>query len=447
VRFQHLRELIEQRLQTSPVLGQVLRRIPGDLDYPYWVTDSRLDIDYHVRHLALPHPGDWRQFCIQVARLHSRPLDTRRPLWEVYVIEGLNEVGDLPAGSFAIYFKVHHCAMDHFTAQEFLNSLHEREPNPDQHLEVSPRVRQPAAREPSAIEMAVHGLRGNVLRITSMNLPPWTHYRRLAHRLRVGGLRQLRTGTDVFIDSESAAHFASPPTAPRVFEGLKVSAALVQAMQIKAPGATLEDVVILLCTEATRRLLTRLGMGRPEHMVARVELPTRHAGAHALAGNHHGMREIEALCGVDDLIDRLTAMANRVEDADLDTAERQGQALRARYEGTPAVINRLLSQTSMRGGADEADSECVSVQLMHGPKTSRYLLGARLAGVTNLSPLLEGCSLAFSACCYDDEIFLSFTSDTDKLPEPRELREELKRLIHELAEKHSGTVEVLARTG
>ena len=104
VRFQHLRQLIEQRLQTSPVLGQVLRRTPGDLDYPYWVTDPRLDIDYHVRHLALPHPGDWRQFCIQVARLHSRPLDTRRPLWEIYVIEGLNAEGDLPQGSFALYF-------------------------------------------------------------------------------------------------------------------------------------------------------------------------------------------------------------------------------------------------------------------------------------------------------------------------------------------------------
>ena len=62
-----------------------------------------------MRHIALPHPGDWRQLCIQVARLHSRPLDRSKPLWEAYVIEGLHNVAGVPPGSFALYTKLHHC--------------------------------------------------------------------------------------------------------------------------------------------------------------------------------------------------------------------------------------------------------------------------------------------------------------------------------------------------
>lgn len=58
-----------------------LQRVPLELDYPYWVEDENFDLEYHVRHIALPKPGDWRQFCIQVSRIHARPLDLNRPLW------------------------------------------------------------------------------------------------------------------------------------------------------------------------------------------------------------------------------------------------------------------------------------------------------------------------------------------------------------------------------
>ena len=74
---------------------------PFDLDHPYWIEDPAFDLEFHVRHIALPKPGDWRQLCIQVARLISRPLDLDRPLWELYVIEGLDNVDRVPKGSFA----------------------------------------------------------------------------------------------------------------------------------------------------------------------------------------------------------------------------------------------------------------------------------------------------------------------------------------------------------
>jgi hypothetical protein len=83
-----------------------------------------------VRHIAVPHPGDWRQLCIQVARLHSRPLDRSKPLWEAYVIEGLHNVPGVPPGSFALYTKMHHSIVDGESGTEIMRALHSLTPEP-----------------------------------------------------------------------------------------------------------------------------------------------------------------------------------------------------------------------------------------------------------------------------------------------------------------------------
>ena len=69
--------------------------------------EAEVDLEYHIRHIALPKPGDWRHLCIQVARLHSLVLDRSKPLWQVYVIEGIDNVEGVKPGSFAIYMKFH----------------------------------------------------------------------------------------------------------------------------------------------------------------------------------------------------------------------------------------------------------------------------------------------------------------------------------------------------
>ena len=102
VRFKDIIKTFESRLHKIPPLRQRLVSTPLHLDYPYWIVDPDFDIEFHVRHIALPTPGDWRQLCIQVARLHARPIDMNRPLWEVTVIEGLDNIEGLPKGCFAI---------------------------------------------------------------------------------------------------------------------------------------------------------------------------------------------------------------------------------------------------------------------------------------------------------------------------------------------------------
>ena len=102
VTFKGILDHIDKRLHAARVFRQRLVRVPFDLDHPYWIEDPDFDLEFHVRHIALPKPGDWRQLCIQVARLVSRPLDLDRPLWEFYVVEGLDNVEGIPRGSFAV---------------------------------------------------------------------------------------------------------------------------------------------------------------------------------------------------------------------------------------------------------------------------------------------------------------------------------------------------------
>jgi hypothetical protein len=79
VRFKDILKNFEDRLERSTVFRRKLATVPLSLDQPYWIEDEDFDLEFHVRHIALPQPGDWRQLCIQVARLHSRPLDRSRP--------------------------------------------------------------------------------------------------------------------------------------------------------------------------------------------------------------------------------------------------------------------------------------------------------------------------------------------------------------------------------
>ncbi|MCK5679524.1 wax ester/triacylglycerol synthase family O-acyltransferase, partial [bacterium] len=123
--FDDILDHIERRLHTSPIFSRKLVEVPFDLDRPYWVEDEYFELEDHVRHVALPKPGNWQQFCTLVARIHSRPLDLSRPLWELYVVEGLDRIEKFPTGSFAILTKVHHAAIGRKTGAEIMAGLHD----------------------------------------------------------------------------------------------------------------------------------------------------------------------------------------------------------------------------------------------------------------------------------------------------------------------------------
>src|SRR4030088_485747 len=118
-----LTEVMAERLPLVPVLRRKLLNVPFGLDQPYWIDDADFDIEYHVREIALPRPGSDAQLDEQVSRLHARPLDRSRPLWEIYLITGLAKK------RAAVYTKIHHAAVDGRSGAELLTVLLDLSPD------------------------------------------------------------------------------------------------------------------------------------------------------------------------------------------------------------------------------------------------------------------------------------------------------------------------------
>src|ERR1700710_2124375 len=125
VTFKGILEELDARLHLADVFRRRLTETQLGLDRPYWGEYHSFDLESRVRHIGLPQPGDWRQLCIQVARLHGRQIDLRRPPWEITVIEGLNSVPGVPKGSFAMALKLHHCAVDGMASVQMIAAMHD----------------------------------------------------------------------------------------------------------------------------------------------------------------------------------------------------------------------------------------------------------------------------------------------------------------------------------
>ncbi len=427
VRFTQIRQHIANRLNSAPVFRQKIRETPVNIDFPYWVDDREFDLDFHVRHLGLPKPGDWRQFCIQISRLHSRSLDLSRPLWELYVIEGLDNVEGCPPNSFALFLKVHHGAMDEFTAQELMQSLHLRTPDTRQHERSQQKVAHLDAVAPSAMQMIAMGLVNNTLRSARLAVQlaaNWSTLGRIAAGLTIRLARRAVDGESV--TGTPTTRFAAPLTQSRVFDGGFYSLDLMQRYAAEVPGATVNHAVLAICGEAMRAYLQGVGELSEEPLQAMLAVNVRNAGAHALIGNHIAVSQVALHTDLDYPVQRLQAIvATNPELNNIELDEITSFKLRSLYENLPAPLMAWLgrnanSQNSVQRGMLSA-ANC-GVTDMTGSDKPLYLMGARLIGFTGIPPLFSGCGLMFTSSTYCDRIGLTFVSDKTKVPDPRVMR-------------------------
>jgi diacylglycerol O-acyltransferase len=437
VRFTHIREHMGNRLNSAPVFCQKVQRTPADIDYPYWVDDKQFDLDFHVRHLALPKPGDWRQFCIQISRLHSRPLDMSRPLWELYVIEGLDNVEGFPKDSFALYFKVHHCAMDEFTAQELLQSLHAHTANTRQHESASQHIAHLPSTAPAPLEMVLRGALNNSVRTLRLILQSASNMRTLSKIATRLSIRMAQDAVEGDGTGHKAKRFSQPLSAARVFDGAFYPRQLIEDYVSLVPGATRSHAMLSVCGEAVRRYLENHGELGETPLRALLEVNVRNAGAHAMVGNRIAINQVELHTPIIFPEGRLQAIytANR-ELHSVENEELTSFKLRSLYENLPAPVLAWLGRNANRQNSLNRKilegGNLGLAELQAGDKPL-YLLGARLSGFTGISPLYSGCGLMFSASTYADAVGLTFTSDRNMMPDPEFMRQCLDDTMAELA--------------
>ena len=451
LRFKSILSHIESRLHRSPMFRRKLQRVPLELDLPYWVEDENFDLEYHVRHLALPKPGDWRQFCIQVSRLHARPLDMNRPLWEVYVIEGLDSLLELPEGSFALVTKTHHAAIDIEHGSEITMLLHDTEPTPPDDTPMRPWFPQSPPRRST---MVWRGLKHTL-----------TSPLRLAGPL-VRGLAQLApSGLDQVLGRNSglarrpdrqppATRFDSVVSPHRVFDTRRFGLADFKTIRLGVPGATVNDAVLAVCGGALRRYLDALDELPATSLTALAPISTRGAELPKARGKRPGsapdadddapadLAWLQLRLGTD-IADPMQRLA--MVQAQTASSESVARAIGAREltdiarhapAATLALTSKLLGHAALGVGRRAALANC-TITNVPGPAVPLFLCGARMTYFSAILPITDGMGLAIAVTSYDGRIVISPTSCRELMPDPDAFAQCLRESFQEsLAAAH-----------
>jgi diacylglycerol O-acyltransferase / wax synthase len=430
VTFKGILDYVRSRLHVSHTFRQRLVEVPLGLDHPYWIEDPDFDLEYHVRHIALPRPGDWRQFCIQVARLHSRPLDRNRPLWEMYVIEGLDDVAGLPAGCFAIMTKIHHAAVDGVTLLEITSALNQVSPDAEA---PTPTTQWRPERQPSPFELlsraavntAVRPMR--LARVSAAAVPG------AAARMREQRAR--RNFELPAIAPAPRTRFSGTVSTHRVVEARRFE--LTTAKQIKAsvPGATINDVAITVVGGALREYLREQGELPEQALRVMAPISTRTAEQAGTAGNQVSAMIVTAGTDVADARQRL-AVVHESTAASKAAAEAVGAQDLAQFSelvpgGLVAMAARTASQFEMATRTTPLVNTVVSN--VPGSQVPLYLAGARLVTFFGGAGVADGMGLLHGVSSYVGQLILSIVSDREMLPDPGHYADLLEQSFIELA--------------
>ena len=412
VRFKQILELIESRLHLARAFRQRLAEVPLALDYPYWIQDPDFDLEFHVRHIALPKPGDWRQLCIQAARLHSRGLDVSRPLWEFYIIEGLDNVAGLPEGCYALLAKVHHSAIDGATAAEITAALHDLGPQGTVTPPGSPWV---AERPPSQAELLLRTYGNNLrkpfalMKVLSRAVPIFAETRR---RLQRHELKSAGKVPKTLFNARVSPH--------RVFEGRDFDFADIKTIRKAMPSATINDVVLAICGGAIRRYLLAHDALPAESLVAMAPVNVRVENEKGRGGNQVSGLAVAIRTDIPGAMERLAAVHAHTRDAK-ELSNAYGARLMTDINqhipaATLALAGRLVTQMGV-GNLISPLFNCV-ITNVPGPQVPLYMNGARLVTQYGLGPVGDSIGLFMPVLSYNGRLTISFTSCRDIMPDP-----------------------------
>ena len=376
VRFKAILAQIESRLGNAALFRQRLQAVPLGLDRAYWVDDERFDLEYHVRHIALPKPGDWRQFCIQASRIHARGLDLERPLWEAYVIEGLDSFLDLPVGSFALLLKTHRAAIGELPLAAIGGLLLDSSARPPAQAPAAAWLAEPA---PSALTLIARSL-GQSLVQPSRLARPWAQALSRAAPTVTALARELllrpHTGPVTRFNAAVSPH--------RVVETRRFTEAEFDAVRGLVPGATVQHAVLAVCGGALRRYLSGLG-----------ELPTTGSlSAQVAAAGYWVAARVAADRAQPGADDRVITLGTDIADPLERLASICQQAAAAPAGSVP--LHLPLAACSLTELA--------------GPAAPQFLCGARLTYLSAVLPISDGQGLAFAVSRHDDKLVISHTS-------------------------------------
>ncbi|WP_406315625.1 wax ester/triacylglycerol synthase family O-acyltransferase [Streptosporangium sp. NBC_01639] len=440
-----LLSLLARRLHLAAPLRRRLVSVPFGLDHPYWTEEGRIDLDYHVREIALPEPGTDDQLGEQVARLHARLLDRRRPLWEMYLVHGL------AGGRTALYMKVHHAAIDGVTGAGVLAALLDTSPEPAE------AAMAPDEEPEERIDMQEMIVRG----VANVVLNPANTVRFLVnavpHLDEIPVLSQLPgAGTVSQITRDLANRLsggAAVPAMPRMavprtpFSGritghrrfAFVALPLEDVKQVKnAFGVTVNDVVMTVCAGALRQWLLKHDALPDQPLVAGVPFSLRTPGDED-EGNQVTMMITTLATQIADPVERLFAVRDAMELIKDRSSLAPARWIQEVSDMMPSALTGLAARAAFNLLAGTAGPINVVISNVPGPQLPLYVSGARLLAYHPVSVISDvSGGLNITAFSYDGSLDVGVIACREMVPDVwivtdylREALSELKLLIEQ----------------
>ena len=414
--YEDVKRYMGERMHLADVFQRKLALMPFELANPVWVDDEDIDLDYHVRHVILPRPGTWEQLEKYIARLHSSLLDRSRPLWEIYVIEGLK------TKQVAIYNKMHHAAIDGQAGVAVIKAMLGTTPVP------AP-IKPPRARpRTNQYQLGVAELAAAAASNTVQQ------YAKLAKALPAAA-KALANVLMPVSEDDGKRRFALPkgwqraPRTPlnvaitnqRAFAARSLPLAEIKQMA-KLCGASLNDVVLALCAGALKRYLAEYNCKPDKPLVAAVPVSLREAG-NTDPNNQVSMMMVSLATDVDDPLERLIA---------INTSSAAGKKLTGNIKaaiptdfpslGVPWIMSGFALLYGRSGLANRMPPLVnVAISNVPGPQVPLYFAGAKVASYYPVSIPTHGIALNMTVQSYNGALEVGLTACRRAMPDLADL--------------------------
>lgn len=418
--IEEFRNHIASRLPRLPRYRQRIQEMPFGTGRPLWVEDSTFRLDFHVRHTALPSPGGRRELLNLVDRVVGQRLDRTKPLWEIWLVEGLSD------GRWAMVGKTHHAMIDGVSGVDLLSVLFDLSPDTPAE-DVEPWQAQP---EPGTLGLLTHGALGLVRNVAGLAASGLAAARdpKAAVTALVDSAGALGEAFRPFLDAAPKTVLNTKPGPHRLVEIVSTDLLDYKKVKESSGGATVNDVVLTAVAGALGRFLSERGTEVDGlELRACVPISLRQEAKRGALGNEIAIMNAPLPVGVQDPKQRLARVREAMEHL---KSSKQAEGAKVLTSLENALPPAVLARASRLGFSSRLYN--LLVTNVPGPQFPIYLLGRRLEELVPLAFLAPEHTLAIGIISYDGQVSYGLMADADAVPDLARLAQHLRDCLAEL---------------
>jgi WS/DGAT/MGAT family acyltransferase len=410
--FETFKKTVHSRIHQFEKLRQRLVYVPLSIDYPYWVDDPHFDIDLHIKHIALPQPGNWKDLRKTASDIFSEALDQNRPLWSMTFVEGLDNIPQIPKGSVAIISKIHHVAIDGVGGAGLLSLF----------LDFTPEMKEIPEPRPFKPVPMPNDLALMINSTLSFAKDPLKFPRLVTNTLKA----TLKAGffTQMQKVEVSTVPFSAPHTplngiiaARRKWNSAILSLDRILVLK-NIMNTTVNDIFLAICSGALRRYLKEKGKLPEKSLVAMVPISTRNKDKDDFDNQLSAML-VQIATHIEDPITRLETIQENTNRGKTYQGALGAKTLANMAEAIPFGIANQAARLYSKYKIAEMHKPVFNVAITNvpGPKIPLYINGHKMVSIMGSAPIIDGMGLIITILSYDGHVTISPFSDVNSMPD------------------------------